>query len=90
MLKGLHRVGKTTIIKCLIGYLGDHKSIALRRCLYVSMADYQISTMSLIDVIDAYRKIIKLSVMQKIDVFFDEITYIRFITENFAEYLPNF
>lgn len=77
MLTGLRRVGKTTTMKCLIRYLLEHKKITPKHCFYISMDDYQLSKMSLIDVIDCYRKVMKISVRQKIYVFLDEITYIN-------------
>ena len=77
MLTGLRRVGKTTTIKCLIRYLIKQEGIDPAHCLYVSMDDYQLSKMSLDEVLGAYRQLKKLSVKQKIFVFFDEITAVE-------------
>ncbi len=85
LLTGLRRVGKTTIMKCLIRYLIDKQAVAPQHCFYVSMDDYQLSKMSLIDMIDSYRKILKVPIRQKIYVFFDEITYVH----NFQIQLKN-
>ncbi len=75
ILTGLRRVGKTTTMKCLIHYLLHQMKVAPEFCFYVSMDDYQLSKMNLIEVIDAYRKVKKISVKQQIYVFLDEITY---------------
>ena len=85
VLTGLRRVGKTTTMKCLIRHLIDDLAVAPAHCFYVSMDDYQLGTTSLIDVIDAYRKVMKISVKEKIYVFFDEITYVN----NFQIQLKN-
>lgn len=76
ILTGLRRVGKTTTMKCLIHYLLHQTKVAPEFCFYVSMDDYQLSKMNLIEVIDAYRKVMKISVKQQIYVFLDEITYV--------------
>ncbi|MCB1827606.1 MAG: ATP-binding protein, partial [Coxiellaceae bacterium] len=77
MLTGLRRVGKTVTMKCLIRHLINTQNIKPNHCLYISMDDYQISNLTLAEVLDAYRKTMKLSNKEKIYVFFDEITYIR-------------
>lgn len=77
MLTGLRRVGKTVTIKYLIRYLIQQKNIHPSHCFYVSMDDYQLKDFSLIDVINEYRKVMKLSVREKIYVFLDEITYVN-------------
>ena len=86
LLTGLRRVGKTITMKCLIDHLIHTKKIEAKHCFYISMDDYNLSKLSLSDVVDAYRKIMKVSVKQKVYVFFDEITYI----ENFQIQLKNF
>ena len=86
MLTGLRRVGKTITMKCLIRYLIEEQNIAPHHCFYVSMDDYQLSRLSLTDVLDTYRNLMKISVKQKIYLFFDEITYIK----DFQVQLKNF
>jgi uncharacterized protein len=76
MLTGLRRVGKTITMKCLIRHLIETENVAAHRCFYISMDDYAVSKMTLAEVIDAYRKLMKISVKEKIYVFLDEITYI--------------
>ena len=86
MLTGLRRVGKTVTMKCLIRYLIEEQGVEPEHCFYMSMDDYSVGKLSLSEVVDAYRKIMKISVKQKIYVFFDEITYIK----DFQIQLKNF
>jgi predicted AAA+ superfamily ATPase len=85
ILTGLRRVGKTITMKSLIQYLINKKNITPTHCFYISMDDYQLESYRLIDVINEYRKLMKLSVKDNIIVFFDEITYI----DNFQIQLKN-
>ncbi|OGT26056.1 MAG: AAA family ATPase [Gammaproteobacteria bacterium RIFCSPLOWO2_02_FULL_42_14] len=75
MLSGLRRVGKTTTIKYLIRHLIQQQKINPVLCFYISMDDYQLKSISIIDVINEYRKIMKITFQEKIFVFLDEITY---------------
>ena len=77
ILTGLRRVGKTTTMKCLIRYLIEVKKIPPQYCFYVSTDDYQLSQLSLIELLDTYRKLMKISVNEQIYVFFDEITFVN-------------
>ena len=77
MLTGLRRVGKTITMKCLIDYLITEKQVKASHCLYVSMDDYQLSQLSLFDVLDVYRQVQRIAVKESIYVFFDEITYLK-------------
>lgn len=76
MLTGLRRVGKTITMKSLIRYLLQIKKIASKHCFYISMDDYQLKDFSLIEVINRYREVMKITSKEKIYVFLDEITYI--------------
>lgn len=73
-LTGLRRVGKTTLIKTLIQDL-IQSGISSNHILYVSVDDYLLRTWNLLEIIDEFRKIHRLTFDQKIYVFFDEITY---------------
>lgn len=75
MLTGLRRVGKTITMKYLIHYLISKKNIKPSHCFYVSLDDYLLRNISIVDVITEYRKLLKISVREKIYVFLDEITY---------------
>ena len=76
MLTGLRRVGKTTAIKQLIHYLLADKKIPATHCFYISMDEYKLKNISIIDLIDQYRQLLKITFKEKIYVFLDEITYL--------------
>jgi hypothetical protein len=73
-LTGLRRVGKTTLMKILIKYLID-SGIESKHIFYISLDDYVLKDKSLRDILTEYRKIHKLSMTEKVYIFFDEITY---------------
>lgn len=75
MLTGLRRVGKTITMKYLIHHLISKKNIKPSHCFYVSLDDYLLRNIHIVDVITEYRKLLKISVREKIYVFLDEITY---------------
>lgn len=74
VLTGLRRVGKTTLMKLLIEELIKDGVLA-KHILYVSLDDYLLDSKSIIDVINEFRKIHKITMDQKIYLFFDEVTY---------------
>ena len=84
-LTGLRRVGKTSLLRLLIKSLISVQKINPRDIFYVSLDDYQISKLSIIDLIEKYRKIHKIPFKQKIYLFLDEIVY----QENFELQLKN-
>ena len=73
MLSGLRRIGKTTLMKCMIKYLLD-TNINPKHIFYISLDDYLLSNESLLEIIDIYRMIHKISFDEKIYLFLDEIT----------------
>ncbi|MBD3229419.1 MAG: AAA family ATPase [Candidatus Lokiarchaeota archaeon] len=75
ILTGLRRVGKTTVFKLLIEKLLREKDVNQNKIFYISLDDYLLSKRSIIEIIDEYRKIHKISFNEKIFVFLDEITY---------------
>lgn len=74
VLTGLRRVGKTTLMKLLIEEL-IKDGVLPKYILYVSLDDYLLDSKSIIDVINEFRKIHKITMDQKIYLFFDEVTY---------------
>ncbi|MEE9302224.1 MAG: ATP-binding protein, partial [Thiotrichaceae bacterium] len=74
VLTGLRRVGKTTLMKLLIEEL-IKDGVLPKHILYVSLDDYLLDSKSIIDVINEFRKIHKITMDQKIYLFFDEVTY---------------
>jgi predicted AAA+ superfamily ATPase len=47
ILTGLRRAGKTITMKCLIRHLIKKEKIPPENCLYVSIGDYQLSSLSI-------------------------------------------
>jgi predicted AAA+ superfamily ATPase len=72
ILTGLRRIGKTTLMKLMIRQMLQN-GIDPAHIFYISLDDYLLSECSIIEVIDEYRKIQRLSVDQKIYLFLDEV-----------------
>ncbi len=73
-LTGIRRVGKTTLMKIIIGEL-LHQGIDKKNILYISLDDYLLIQKNLFEILEEYRKIHKLKTEEKIYLFLDEITY---------------
>ena len=73
-LTGLRRIGKTTIFKLIIKKLLETKEIDPAKIFYISLDDYLLAKKSIIEIIEEYRKIHKISFSENIFVFLDEIT----------------
>ena len=84
-LTGLRRVGKTTLLKLLIKHLIDQKKEKPSHIFYISLDDYLLSKKTILEIVEEYRKVQRLSVKEKIFLFFDEITY----QEDFEQQLKN-
>lgn len=74
-ITGLRRIGKTTLLKMMIQVLIKEHNIHTKYILYISLDDYMLINNSIIDIIEEYRKIHKLSHSDHVYLFFDEITY---------------
>ncbi len=74
-LTGLRRIGKTTLMKLLIQYLIENDKCAPKNILYISLDDYVLIKKSIIEIVDEFRAIQKISYDQKVFLFLDEITY---------------
>lgn len=74
-LTGLRRIGKTTLMKILIQYLIDKKNINSKNIFYISLDDYHLNSLNILEIIEEYRKIQKLPFKEKIYVFLDEVTF---------------
>lgn len=74
-LTGLRRVGKTTALKLFIKHLITKEEIDPRYIFYISMDDYLLSKNTILEIVEEYRKIQKISFKKKVFLFFDEITY---------------
>ena len=84
IITGLRRVGKTSLIRLIIKGL-IQKGTNPFYIFYVSLDDYLLSSKSIIEIIDDYRKIHKISIDKKVFLFLDEIAY----KENFQLQLKN-
>lgn len=74
-LVGLRRVGKTTLMHQLIDILINQKKVNQKNILYVSLEHPAFKKMSLMDLVEEFRKINGLSIKEKVFLFFDEVHY---------------
>ncbi|NIA28963.1 MAG: AAA family ATPase, partial [Actinobacteria bacterium] len=74
-ITGLRRVGKTTLMKMLIHQFIKTKKYQPRHIFYISLDDYQILHHSISELVEEFRKIMRLKVDQFIVLFFDEVSY---------------
>jgi uncharacterized protein len=74
-LTGLRRIGKTTLLKLFIKDLIAKEQVKPEHILYVSLDDYLLSKKNVIEIVEEYRKIQRLSLKQKVFLFLDEISY---------------
>lgn len=84
ILTGLRRVGKTSLLRLLIRRLLA-KGVKPERIFYVSLDDYMLNDKSIIDIIDDYRRIHRLTHDIEVYLFLDEITH----KEDFQQQLKN-
>lgn len=73
-LTGLRRVGKTTLLKGIVNILIKQKGIDPRHILYISLDLYALEHLSIQEILTEYRTLQKLSVSEKVYLFFDEVT----------------
>lgn len=73
-LTGLRRVGKTSLMKISIQKL-IKDGIKPNNILYISMDDYTLKDVSILDVINQYKSIQKIKYEEPCYIFLDEITY---------------
>lgn len=74
ILTGLRRVGKTTLMKLMIGeYISG--GVAPNRIFYVSLDDYLLHQYSIVEIINEFRKLHKIPIEEKVYLFLDEVTY---------------
>jgi hypothetical protein len=74
-LTGLRRIGKTSSLKLLIKFLIEDKGIDPRKIFYISLDDYLISKKNIVDIVEEYSKLHKLSFSVKTYLFLDEVAY---------------
>ena len=85
IITGLRRIGKTSIMKLLISKLINEKNILPKYIFFISLDFYKLEDLSIIDIIEEYLKIQKISFSERIYIFLDEITY----KKDFAVQLKN-
>ncbi len=74
-LTGLRRIGKTTLMKMLIGHLINVKGIEPRSILYISLDDYLLEKRTILEIVEEFRKISHLKFDDFIYLFLDEVTH---------------
>jgi uncharacterized protein len=74
-LTGLRRIGKTTLLKLLIRDLILNEQVKPEHICYFSLDDYLLSKRNVLDIVEEYRKIHKLSFKQRVFLFLDEVSY---------------
>ena len=75
IITGLRRIGKTSIIKLLIKKLIEEKNIDPKYIFFISLDFYGLEKFSILEIIENFLKIQKISFSEKIFLFLDEITY---------------
>lgn len=75
LISGLRRVGKTSLMKLTIHHLIEKLNTDPRKILYVSLDDYNLKEFTILEIVDAFRKIHSIKFAEKIFLFLDEITY---------------
>jgi len=62
---GLHRIGKTSIMKIIIDRLINQKNIPSQHIFFVSLDFYKIEHLSILDLVEEYMKIHKIPFSKK-------------------------
>jgi uncharacterized protein len=75
LLTGLRRIGKTSLMRITIDYLIRQMMLDPKHILYVSLDDYTLKDLSILDIVEMFRKIHKIRFAEKIYLFLDEVTY---------------
>lgn len=85
ILSGLRRIGKTTAMKILIKDLINEYRINPKKIFYISLDDYLLSSQSILEIVDEYRKCQRIKFEEKVYLFLDEIAY----KKDFEQQLKN-
>ncbi len=75
IITGLRRIGKTSIMKLLIKKLMEEKNESPNHIFFISLDFYKLENLSILDIVEEYLKLQKISFSEKIYLFLDEITY---------------
>ena len=85
VLTGLRRIGKTTLLKLFIDRLINEWEVEPKDIFYISLDYYGLEKRTILEIVDAFRKIQKIPFDRKIYLFLDEIAY----KQDFALQLKN-
>jgi uncharacterized protein len=85
ILTGIRRSGKTTAMKYVIKHLIEKENIDAKKIFYISLDDYLLTKPNILEIIDEFRSINRLSVDEKVYLFLDEIAY----KKDFEQQLKN-
>jgi len=85
VLTGLRRIGKTTLLKLFIELLIKKYGIDSGNIFYISLDYYGLEKYSILEIVDNYRKILKIPFSQKVFLFLDEVAY----KKDFSRQLKN-
>jgi len=77
LITGSRRVGKTTLLKQLIQHLITKKKIKSKNILYVLLDHPRLAKISILEIVEEFRKIHLLNRDEKIFLFFDEVQYLK-------------
>jgi len=77
LITGSRRVGKTTLLKQLIQHLITESKIKPGNILYVLLDHPRLAKISILEIVDEFRKIHLLDRDEKIFLFFDEVQYLK-------------
>ncbi len=72
---GLRRVGKTTLLKQIIGTLLEN-GLDRKRILFLSLDHPALGKISILELVEKYRQMFNLSSKEKLYLFFDEVQYL--------------
>ncbi len=75
IITGLRRIGKTSLMKLLIQKLIKDRNVKPEYILFISLDFYGLENINILEIIENYLKLHKISFSQKIYLFFDEIAY---------------
>jgi uncharacterized protein len=74
-LTGLRRIGKTSLMRMCIRHLIENTGIPAEHILYVSLDDYLLKDASILQIVEAFRKMHRLPPRQQVYLFLDGITF---------------
>lgn len=77
LITGSRRVGKTTLLKQLIQYLITESKIKPKNILYVLLDHPRLAKISILEIVEEFRKMHLLGRDEKIFLFFDEVQYLK-------------